>query len=184
MAQIRAEADEAQAKVQDLQTKVKTLEQENLQKEQEIKSLSHKNQVLETEVDKLEEGIKEAKRIAAEGSQHGTQNESLQRRLQLLEEEAEEADKNLRETNEKYGHRTMHLWSLFTLSTSFLPIILIVTFSLRLRQTDVKAGHYERKVQALELARDQMEAKYEEMSKKYAKAQKEIEDFNIELGNM
>lgn len=98
---LRIEADEATAKVQELQEKVKILEQENLQKEQEITSLTHKNNLLETEVEKLESGIKEAKAVAEEGSQHGTQNETLQRRLQLLEEEAEEADKNLRETNDK-----------------------------------------------------------------------------------
>lgn len=98
---LRIEADEATAKVQELQEKVKVLEQENLQKEQEITSLTHKNNLLETEVEKLESGIKEAKAVAEEGTQHGTQNETLQRRLQLLEEEAEEADKNLRETNDK-----------------------------------------------------------------------------------
>lgn len=99
---LRLEQEEAQAKVQELQQKVKTLEQENLAKEQEITSLSHKNQLLETDVDKLEHGIKDAKIAAEESSQQGSQNETLQRRLQLLEEEAEEADKNMRETNEKY----------------------------------------------------------------------------------
>lgn len=54
--------------------------------------------------------------------------------------------------------------------------------SRRLRQTDVKAGHFERKVQALENERDQWETKYEEMSKKYGEAQKEIEDFQREIG--
>jgi len=54
----------------------------------------------------------------------------------------------------------------------------------RLRQTDVKAGHYERKVQALETERDQWEAKYEEMSTKYKTVKKELEDFQQEIGNM
>lgn len=54
----------------------------------------------------------------------------------------------------------------------------------RLRQTDVKAGHFERKVQALEQERDQWEAKYEEVSKKYAVSQKELEDFQIEVAGM
>lgn len=101
MNSLRIEADEASAKVEELQAKVKTLEQENYAKEQEITSLSHKNGLLEAEVEKLETGIKEAKAAAEEGTQHGTHNETLQRRLQLLEEEAEEADKNLRETNDK-----------------------------------------------------------------------------------
>lgn len=99
---LRLEADDSAAKVEELQAKVKTLEQENLAKEQEITSLSHKNQLLETELEKLEGGIKEAKAAADESAQHGTQNESLQRKLQLLEEEAENSDKSLRETSEKY----------------------------------------------------------------------------------
>lgn len=56
--------------------------------------------------------------------------------------------------------------------------------SCRLRQTDVKAGHFERKVQALEADRDQWEAKFEEMSKKYADVQKELSDFQLEIGNI
>lgn len=102
MAAIRAEADEAHALNEELKAKVKHLEQENLAKEQEITSLSHKNQLLEAEVEKLETGLKDAKAIASESSQAGSQNESLQRRLQVLEDEAEEADKNIRELNEKY----------------------------------------------------------------------------------
>ena len=54
----------------------------------------------------------------------------------------------------------------------------------RLRQTDVKAGHFERKVQALEQDRDQWAAKFEEMAKKYAASQKELEDFQAEIGNI
>ena|SRR5215471_15868459 len=99
---LRLEADEAQNKVDDLQTKVKVLEQENLAKGQEITSLTHRNQLLEGEVEKLETDLQEAKNAVSANAQHATENEALQRRLQLLEEEAEEADKTLRETNEKY----------------------------------------------------------------------------------
>lgn len=99
---LRIEADESSAKVDDLSAKLKTLEQENLAKEQEITSLQHKNSVLESEVEKLEGLHKDAKAAAEESGQHGQQNESLTRRLQLLEEEAEENDRVLRETNEKY----------------------------------------------------------------------------------
>ena len=101
MNSLRLEADENATKAEELKAKVKALEQENLQKEQEITSLTHRNQLLEAEVEKLEAGIKEAKAAAGESAQHGQQNENLTRRLQLLEEEAEAADKTLRETNEK-----------------------------------------------------------------------------------
>ena len=60
----------------------------------------------------------------------------------------------------------------------------MLTLLHRLRQTDVKAGHYERKVQALEASRDQWEEKYEEMAKKYAQTKKELEDFQLEIGNI
>ena len=95
--------EETSAKNEELQAEVKNLKQESISKEQEIKSLTHRNGLLEAEVEKLEAGIKEAKEIAGQSRDHSTQNESLQRRLQLLEDEAEEADRNMRETNDKYG---------------------------------------------------------------------------------
>lgn len=102
MNSLRLEADEAVAKVEELQARVKTLEQENLAKEQEITSLQHNNGLLQSEVEKLETAITDFKKAADEGVESGTQKETLQRRLQLLEDEAEEADKTLREANEKY----------------------------------------------------------------------------------
>jgi len=54
----------------------------------------------------------------------------------------------------------------------------------RLRQTDVKSGHYERKVQALEQDRDQWENKYEEMAKKYNDTKKELDEFAKVLDNI
>ncbi len=100
---LRLEADESASKVEELQAKVKQLEQENLSKEQEITSLQHKQSVLEQDNEKLEEALKKAKADSDMGAQHGTQNESLQRKLQVMEEEAESNDKLLRETNEKYA---------------------------------------------------------------------------------
>src|SRR5271170_7689299 len=171
---LRIEADENQAKAEELQTKVKALEQENLTKEQEITSLTHRNQLLEAEVEKLEAGIKEAKGVANESAGHGQQNEALTRRLQLLEEEAEEADKTLRETNEKYACPSCQCGCSLDADHA----------GDRLRQTDVKAGHYERKVQALEQTRDQWETKYEEMAKKHADLQKELHELEVSMGNI
>jgi len=104
---LRQEQEETEAKYNDVQAKTKVLEQENLAKEQEITSLTHKNGLLEATVEKLENDIKEHKMAAQEISQHRTQNESLQRKLQLLDQEAEESDKNLRETNEKYAIQSL-----------------------------------------------------------------------------
>ncbi|KAL8987469.1 MAG: hypothetical protein Q9177_003318 [Variospora cf. flavescens] len=172
MQQLRVEADASSTKVEELTAKVKTLEQENLAKEQEITSLTHKNQVAEGQLEDLHGRHDDLKKQLDQAGGHGTQNEALQRRLQILEEEAEEADKNLRETNDKYGRSPPDI------SGSNINL------NNRLRQTDVKAGHYERKVQALESARDQWEEKYEEMSKKYAQVKKELEDFQLEIGNI
>lgn len=172
MQQLRVQADASASKVEELTAKVKTLEQENLAKEQEITSLTHKNQTLEGELEELHGRHGDLKKEVDSMGGQGTQNEALQRRLQILEEEAEEADKSLRETNDKYDH----------LRSSERHADHGLCY--RLRQTDVKAGHYERKVQALESAREQWEEKYEEMSKKYATVKKELEDFQLEIGNM
>lgn len=48
----------------------------------------------------------------------------------------------------------------------------------------MKAGHYERKVQALETERDQWEAKYEEMSKKFNDLQKELHELEVSISNV
>ena len=102
MAQLREETDQSVAQVEELSGKVKALEQENLTKDQEIRSLSHKNQLLEEEVDKLETSLSEAKAASAEGSAHSKTNENLTRKLQILEDEAEEAQKKLKSTNDSY----------------------------------------------------------------------------------
>ena len=101
MESLRVEAETASTQVEELKARVKTLEQENLAKEQEITSLAHKNQLLEAEVEKLDENVKKHKKDLEDSSHQGTQAEALQRRLQILEEEAEESDRNIRETNEK-----------------------------------------------------------------------------------
>ena len=101
MEALRVEADESGAKAEEYKTKVKQLESETTQKEQEITSLTHKNSVLEGEVEKLEAQVKTFKDEAGAGLQAGTQAESLQRKIQVLEEEAEESDRTIRELNEK-----------------------------------------------------------------------------------
>ena len=101
MESLRLDADKSAAEAEELKAKVKTLEQDNLSKEQELKSLTHRNGLLESNVEKLENDIKDAKGIGEANREHATNNEALNRRLQLLEEEADKADKTIRETNEK-----------------------------------------------------------------------------------
>jgi seryl-tRNA synthetase len=118
MEALRVEADESSARAEEYKAKIKQLESETTQKEQEITSLTHKNSVLESEVEKLEGQVKVHKDEAGAGAQAGTQAESLQRKIQVLEEEAEESDRTIRELNEKY----VPLFSLlFCFTTYHLP---------------------------------------------------------------
>jgi chromosome segregation ATPase len=103
MEALRIEADESSARAEELKAKLKTLESDTTQKEQEITSLSHKNSVLEGEVEKLEAQVKTYKDEAGAGAHAGSQAEAMQRKIQVLEEEAEESDRTIRELNEKYG---------------------------------------------------------------------------------
>ncbi|KAI5848672.1 tropomyosin [Morchella snyderi] len=151
---LRLETEQAQQKNEELAARVKVLEQENLTKEQEIASLTHRNSLLDGEVEKLEKQLSEAKSAADTGAAHGSEVDSLSRKVQLLEEEAEEADKNLRETNEK------------------------------LRLTDVKAEHYERKVATVEAERDSWERKYEETCEKLKASQLELEEISKQLDSL
>jgi len=99
---LRLEAEAYQEKNAELASKIKALEQENLQKEQEITSLSHRNQLLEDNNEKLEVQVKELKASADSGATSSQELESLKRKVQLLEDEAEESDKCMRAANEKY----------------------------------------------------------------------------------
>lgn len=96
-----------------------------MQKEQENASLQHKVNTLEEQLEKVEAKVGEGKQATQEAAQHKDVNENLLRKISLLEGELDSADKNLRETTD------------------------------RLRQTDVKAEHFERQVQRLEQERDQ-----------------------------
>jgi len=151
---LRLETEEANAKIEELQNRVKLLEQENLAKDQDNASLTYRNNLLDGEVEKLEKALADSKTAADTGAAHGTEVDALTRKVQLLEEDAEETDKNLRETNEK------------------------------LRQTDVKAEHYERKVATVEAERDAWEKKYEEIYEKYKEAQEELDKITKQLDEM
>lgn len=98
---LRIEADESASRAEEYKAKLKALEAETTQKEQDITSLTHRNQVLESEVEKLEALVKNFKEEAGAGAGAANQAETLQRKIQVLEEEAEESDRTIRELNEK-----------------------------------------------------------------------------------
>jgi tropomyosin, fungi type len=60
----------------------------------------------------------------------------------------------------------------------------LLTVGFRLRETDVKAGHYQRKVQALEQERDQWEQKYEEMATTHKTLKSELEDLQNQISSI
>ena len=72
-------------------------------------------------------------------------------------------------------------WTFDGHAWTFDGLNLLTSHFYRLRQTDIKAGHFERKVQALENDRDQWEKKYEEMSEKYKQTVAELEEFRREI---
>ncbi|GAA98397.1 hypothetical protein E5Q_05083 [Mixia osmundae IAM 14324] len=132
LASLRAEADANAERAEAAEAKNKTLEQEALQKDQQIASLNHKVQTLEADLDKIEAKVGDHKKAVEESETHKSASENLQRKIQLLEEELDHSEKNLKETTEK------------------------------LRQIDVKAEHFERQVLRAEQERDSWEQKYEE----------------------
>lgn len=101
MAQLQADLDHSNEARDELTLKVKTLEQDNLAKEQEITSLTHQKAVLEKDVTTLEEQVKEHKDKASQHSTHTAEIEALTRKTHLHEEEAEQTERQLKETYEK-----------------------------------------------------------------------------------
>ncbi|KAJ3548522.1 hypothetical protein NM688_g5290 [Phlebia brevispora] len=143
---LRVEADNAVTRAEEAEAKNKKLEQQLLEKDQEITSLQHKIGVLEADLEKTETKLTETKATAQDAESSKTTNDALQRKIQLLEEELDAAEKHSKEVVEK------------------------------LRQVDVKAEHYERHVQRLEQERDQWEKKYEEAQEKYRQSKAELDE--------
>ena len=83
-------------------SKLKALELAATGKDQEITSLTHRNQLLESKLEEHEEKIEKFKGLENDESGARGERESLLRKVALLEEEAEQNDKNLKETTEKY----------------------------------------------------------------------------------
>ena len=102
MQALRAEVDTAVDRAEAAEARIKVLEQELLQKEQENSSLTHKVSLLETDLDKSEGKVADLKTAQANGELDKTTNDSLVRKIQLLEEELDAAEKNVKETVEKY----------------------------------------------------------------------------------
>ncbi|KAJ7199114.1 actin filament-coating protein tropomyosin [Mycena haematopus] len=145
MTQLRAEADAASARADEVEAKNKKLEQLLMEKEHELTSYNIKLEHLDAELAKAEHSIADSKADREAGETTKMTNEGLTRKIQLLEDELDAAEKNVKETVEK------------------------------LRQVDVKAEHFERQVQRVEQERDMWEKKYEDAQAKYRESQAELD---------
>lgn len=104
MTSLRLEADNAVTRAEAAEAKNKKLEQDILNRDQEIQSLTHRLTKAETELDKAEEKLKDAKTVHDEHETSRAANDGLVRKIQLLEEELDSAEKNLKETVERCAH--------------------------------------------------------------------------------
>jgi len=84
-----------------LSGKLKSLELSSTSKDQEITSLTHRNELLEKKLEEYEEKFEKFKGLENDESGARGERESLLRKIALLEEESEQNDKNLKETTEK-----------------------------------------------------------------------------------
>jgi tropomyosin, fungi type len=151
---LRAEADSAIERAEVAEAKNKKYEQQVLEKDQEIVSLQHRLAVTESDLEKAESKLGDAKAAHDENETSKTTNEALTRKIQLLEEELDNAEKNLKDTVERCV--------IFVPETSWWIVHRCPDgYASRLRQVDLKAEHFERQVQRLEVERDQWEKKCE-----------------------
>jgi hypothetical protein len=71
-----------------------------------------------------------------------------------------------------------------TTSYQFFSGSVLTLWALRLRQTDIKADHYERKVQALEDQNAKLEQKYENAIKEHSNVKKELDDLASQMADI
>jgi tropomyosin len=101
LAQLRVEADAAVERAEEAEKKNKGLEQHLLANEQEIKSLTHRNGLLEAELEKNESKITEFKNEKAAGENSHTTLDGLTRKVQILEGDLENTEHRLQESASK-----------------------------------------------------------------------------------
>ncbi len=98
---LRVEADAAVERAEKAEAENKKLQQLLLEREQDIKSLTHQLDTAQADADKLEAKLAESKIAQQEGEYTKNTSEGLVRKVQLLEEELDTAEKNLKETTER-----------------------------------------------------------------------------------
>ncbi|CAO3626005.1 unnamed protein product [Mucor hiemalis] len=130
---IRAEADAANTRAAEYENKYKESEQSNINLEHQVSSLKTQNQHLEEKLETAEQRIEELKAIEQNEDNWHKDKEASQRKITLLEQELEKSELTVRETTKNF------------------------------READVKAEHFERKVQQLEIISNDLEKKNEDL---------------------
>jgi tropomyosin len=101
LASLRIEADAAVERAEAAEKRNKELEQLLLANEQEIKSLTHRNGLLEGELEKNESKIMEFKSEKAAGENSHATVDGLTRKVQILEGDLENTERRLQESASK-----------------------------------------------------------------------------------
>ncbi|KAL9550512.1 hypothetical protein PS6_005504 [Mucor atramentarius] len=151
---IRAEADAANARADEYEAKYKELEQIQMKQEHDIISLTNQNKHLEEDLELAQEKIKQLKTLEDDGDDLKKENDAAQRKITLLEQELENSELTIRETTKNF------------------------------READVKAEHFERKVQQLESLSFDQEKKNEELKAKILELQAQLDEFNASLDDI
>ena len=73
-----------------------------MEREQEVKSLTHRVEVLEGQAEEQDTVVQRAKQQELEGHAHTGNAVALTRKVAMLEDELDAAEKNAKETIEKY----------------------------------------------------------------------------------
>lgn len=99
LSNLKLEAESWQEKYEELKEKNKDSEQETVEKENLIKSLTVKNQQLEEEIEKLEAGLTETKQTEQDNVEKENQIKSLAVKNSQLEDEIEKLEAELAESS-------------------------------------------------------------------------------------
>ncbi|KAI8872808.1 hypothetical protein GQ42DRAFT_161019 [Ramicandelaber brevisporus] len=154
IATLRAEADAANDRAEQSQLRVKELEAVIVGLENDVKSLSSKNAMLEAENNNLEGRVAAAKTQTDESLDHRSTSDALSRKVAALEQQLEVAEAEAKEFKEKN------------------------------RDVEVKIEVLERKVLQLESERDTVEAKLEEKVSELASVKAELDELVSSVGGL
>ena len=148
------EAETWQEKYEDLRVKYKELEQVNADKDNEIRSLTTKNQQLNDDLEKMDKELGELKHAVENSSILSVNNDGLTKKNEKLEADLEDVTDQLKQTKEKIA------------------------------DLDLKNEQLEKRLVAAEEEKSRLESRIDEISKQYDEAKKELNEISATLENL